>query len=105
MAGAASTNKRRLVSLHDANEIAKRLASAQQKRTKTNEARSRRRRYEDSGSVGDAEEKEDPVSRWMETAKGFRKWDLEKFEKSPGEWTPACDRGEDARLEMEMQKR
>ena len=84
MAGAASTNKRRLVSLHDANEIAKRLASAQQKRTKTNEARSRRRRYEDSGSVGDAEEKEDPVSRWMETAKGFRKWDLEKFEKESG---------------------
>jgi hypothetical protein len=80
MAGTTSANKRKLVSLYDANEIAKRLASAQQKRAKTNEARSRRR-YEDSDSVGDAEEKEDPVSRWMGTARGFRKWDLEKFEK------------------------
>jgi hypothetical protein len=80
MAAATSTNKRKLVSLYDANEIAKRLASAQQKRAKTNEARGRRR-YEDSGSVGDAEEKEDPVSRWMGTANRFRKWDLEIFEK------------------------
>jgi hypothetical protein len=83
-AGATSTTKRKLVSLYDANEIAKRLASAQQKRAKANETRSRRR-YEDTGSVGDAEEKEDPVSQWMGTAKGFRKWDLEKFEKESEE--------------------
>jgi hypothetical protein len=80
MAAASNTNKRKLVSLYDANEIAKRLASAQQKWVKAKEAK-RRRRYENSDSVGDAEEKEDPISRWMETAEGFRKWDLEKFEK------------------------
>jgi ankyrin repeat protein len=88
VAAATSTNGRKLISLYDANEIAKRLASAQQKRAKANEAEGRRRyeargrrHYEDSDPVSDGEEKEDPVSQWIGTAKGFRKWDLEKFEK------------------------
>ena len=78
MAAATGINKRRLVSLYDANEIAKRLASAQQKRAKANEARGRLR-YEDSSSVGDAKEKEDPVSQRM--------GDCERFlEIGPGEF-------------------
>jgi ankyrin repeat protein len=83
-AASANLNKRKLVSLFDANEVAKRLALAQQKRAKMNEARGRRR-YDDAGSVADTEEKEDPVAQWLGIADGFRKWDLEKFEKESQE--------------------
>ena len=77
---ASSPNKRKLVSLLDANEVAKRLASAQQTQAKMNKARGGRR-YDYFGSVVDTEEKEDPVALWMGTAQGFKKRDLEKFEK------------------------
>ena len=75
-----STNKRKLVSLLDANEVAKRLASAQQKRAKRNEARGYGR-YGNAGSVDATEDTKDPVSQWWGAAAGFRKWDLEKLEK------------------------
>jgi ankyrin repeat protein len=79
-AATTTTNKRKLVSLFDANEVAKRLAMAQQKRAKMNEARGRRR-YGDAGVIADNEEKEDLVSQWLGTADGFRKRDMEEFEK------------------------
>ena len=63
-------HKRKLVSLFDANEVAKRLASAQQKRARMKQAMSRRR-HDNSAPVVDAEDKADPVAQWMEAARGF----------------------------------
>jgi hypothetical protein len=75
-----TTNRRKLVSLFDAYEVAKRLAAAQQKRTKMDKARGSRR-YEDGGYVIDADDEGDPVAQWLGAAGRYRKRDLEKFEK------------------------
>jgi hypothetical protein len=45
-----------------------------------NEARGRRR-YDEEGDVIDAKDKNDPVAQWLGIAGGYKKQDLEKFEK------------------------
>ena len=74
-----ATHKRKLVSLFDANEVAKRVSLAKQVWAERNNARNRRR-HGDSGSLIDTGEK-DPVVQWLETADGYTKTDLTKFEK------------------------
>jgi ankyrin repeat protein len=86
-AATTTTNKRKLVSLSNANEVAKRLATAQPKRAKTKEAR-RYRRYGNAGDDAHNEDKEDLVSQWWATANGFRKRDMEEFEKKMEEMDP-----------------
>jgi hypothetical protein len=75
-----TANRRKLVSLFDAYEVAKRLATAQQKRTKMDKARGYRR-YADGDSDIDANDKGDPVAQRLDAAGRYRKRDLEKFEK------------------------
>jgi ankyrin repeat protein len=85
MTGASiTTNRRKLVSLFDANEVAKRLAVAQQKRTKMSEAKGSRR-YKDDGNAIDAEDKDDPVAQWLGIAQSYKNWDLKKFEEMKNE--------------------
>ena len=66
--------KRQLVSLFDANEVAKRLAA--QQREKSERRADAGGRY--NGYV-EARKEWDEVTLWIGTAEGFRKWDLERF--------------------------
>ncbi|EXJ54315.1 hypothetical protein A1O7_09653 [Cladophialophora yegresii CBS 114405] len=76
--------KRKLVGLHDANEVAKRLAMQQQKQNEENRRRERlglkatglRRRYRyDNGVVDMDADPADEVEEYTFRAKGFIKWD------------------------------
>ncbi|KIV92055.1 hypothetical protein PV10_06528 [Exophiala mesophila] len=76
--------KRKLVSLYDANEVAKRLALIQQ--TKKDEEQRREELRNQAGNNGiaaqdvDADEKtKDEVEQYLATARGFRQWDQVKW--------------------------
>ncbi len=70
-AGSLNPGKRQLVSLFDANEVAKRLAAQQRARSEG----------EVAVDANDASETGDEVEQWMSKASGFRKWDAEAFKK------------------------
>lgn len=81
--------RRKLVSILDANEVAKRLADQQQE--KNAEARRQERfglhatgaRYRDryhASSLNERGEGNDEISRWFDQANGKRKYDYELFE-------------------------
>ncbi|KAJ9603170.1 hypothetical protein H2200_012465 [Cladophialophora chaetospira] len=73
--------KRKLVGLHDANEIAKRLALQQQRQNEVNRRNERIRLgqqnyYNDGqGNVDTTETPSDEVAEYLSRAKGFTKWD------------------------------
>ncbi|OQV00178.1 Ankyrin repeat-containing protein [Cladophialophora immunda] len=77
--------KRKLVALHDANEVAKRLALQQQKQNEANRRRERlgmnarnwryREHSQDAGDAGEADNGRDEVAQYLNQAKNFTKWD------------------------------
>jgi len=75
--------KRRLVSLMDANEVAKRLALQQQKEQKFKDFAGDRKQFHtesDDGNV-DGTQDDDEVTEWKDKARGFPQADREKWMK------------------------
>ncbi|KIX96415.1 uncharacterized protein Z520_07681 [Fonsecaea multimorphosa CBS 102226] len=100
--------KRKLVALHDANEVAKRLALQQQKQNEENRRRERLgmntknwRHREYSLDAGEADTGRDEVAQYLDQAKNFTKWDEMVWRKVEAKETTGSD-GRD--IEMEYRR-
>ncbi|ETI20598.1 hypothetical protein G647_08636 [Cladophialophora carrionii CBS 160.54] len=92
--------KRKLVGLHDANEVAKRLALQQQKQNEENRRRERlglkaaglRHQYHyDNGVADTTEDPQDEVADYISRGKGFIKWDEMVWRKTEAGETTGSD--------------
>ncbi|OAL28853.1 hypothetical protein AYO20_09333 [Fonsecaea nubica] len=101
--------KRKLVALHDANEVAKRLAMQQQKQNEEKRRRERLganlriwRHQEHSEDAGEAENGPDEVAQYLDQAKNYKKWDELVWRKVEAKETKDSN-GRD--IEMEYRRR